>query len=233
MILAFDTSSALTSVALVESGAVIATAEHLDARRHAEVTAPLLAQVLGEVPDARMRVRRIACGVGPGPYTGLRVGISTAIAVGLAWEVPVVGLCSLDAVAEQALAGTAEVGGPSGRFAVSIDARRSEAYWAEYDADGARISGPLVTKLVELDVLMAREPGLNMVGPADTYPHAMWVARRVERLLTAGVELSDVYVELDAHGADGSATARALAGAALLPPSPLYLRRPDAMEPAR
>lgn len=229
MILAFDTSSALTSVALVENGEVIATAEHLDARRHAEVTSPLLAQVLGVVPDARRRVRRIACGVGPGPYTGLRVGISTAIAVGLAWEVPVVGLCSLDALAEQARA----AGGGPGRISVAVDARRSEVYWAEYDPDGARVSGPLVTKLVELDALMAGKPGLHMVGPADTYPHAMWVARRAERLLAEGTSVTRVDVELDIHGADGSATAAALAGVDLLPPSPLYLRRPDAMEPTR
>ena len=92
MILAFDTSSALTSVAVVDGDEVVAEASHLDARRHAEVMSPLLVTVIAGID--RARIDAIACGVGPGPYTGLRVGIATALAVGLAWEIPVHGICS-------------------------------------------------------------------------------------------------------------------------------------------
>lgn len=73
----------------------------------------------------RSSIDTIACGVGPGPYTGLRVGIATALALGAAWEVPVVGLCSLDAIAAAAC-----VDGPTQGFGIAGDVRRHEVYWA-------------------------------------------------------------------------------------------------------
>jgi len=95
-ILAIDTSTALSSIALVDSGAVISMAGHTDARGHVEAIGTLFTQLdldLNSLPDL------IACGVGPGPYTGLRVGIAFAQGLSAAWSVPVVGVCSLDAVA--------------------------------------------------------------------------------------------------------------------------------------
>ena len=138
MILAVDTSSALTSVAVVDGQRVVVEASHLDARRHAEVLAPLLADVVAGIDPAS--IDAIACGVGPGPYTGLRVGIATALAVGVAWQVPVHGICSLDAVAAAALDHVPRADGLS----VALDARRKEVYWARYSADGQRLEGPRV-----------------------------------------------------------------------------------------
>jgi tRNA threonylcarbamoyladenosine biosynthesis protein TsaB len=175
------------------------------------VFAPLLAEVLAEVDPTR--IRAVACGVGPGPYTGLRVGIATALALGAAWDIPVHGLCSLDAVA--AAAQSARPGQP---VAVAVDARRSEVYWAAYAADGLRVAGPRVGPAVEFgaDAVVA-------------LPEAAWVARCVESLLAAGATSNELDVPLDTHGEDSGATADALAGARLLPPRPLYLRRPDAV----
>ena len=101
MILAFDTSTALTSVAVIDAGQVVSERVHLDARRHAEVLAPMLSDVLPGLD--RYGVTAVACGVGPGPYTGLRVGIASALAMGAAWSIPVHGLCSLDALAASVL----------------------------------------------------------------------------------------------------------------------------------
>ena len=210
MILGVDTSSALTSLAVVDAdGSVVITREHLDPRKHAEVIGPLLQEVVRGAP----RPRLIACGVGPGPYTGLRVGIATAQALGAAWDVPVVGLCSLDAVAAATLAER-----PGSAVTVSVDARRSEVYWASYDAEGHRVAGPRVRPSSEVDA-----------DAVIATPHAVWVARRVQALLAEGMQPADVELPLDAHGDDTGATAAALSGFDLLMPRPLYLRRPDAV----
>lgn len=210
MILGIDTSSALTSLAVIDDdGEVVIAREHSDPRRHAEVIGPMLAEVVAGAPRASM----IACGVGPGPYTGLRVGIATALAVGAGWGVPVRGLCSLDAVAAEARAER-----PGRPITVAVDARRSEVYWAKYDAGGRRVEGPRVGPAVEADPDAVTSP-----------PHAVWVARRVQELVRAGRVPSAIDAPLDAHGTDTGATADALAGAELLLPRPLYLRRPDAV----
>lgn len=224
MILAIDTSSSFTSIAAVDGQEVGSFAEHDDPRRHAEIIAPMLRTVLAEVQAQRGTFTAIACGIGPGPYTGLRVGIATAKALGLAWGIPVVGLCSLDAVAEHYVAERA----PRAPFRVAVDARRSEVYWARYDEHGRRQEGPLVGHREDVP-----DDGLAWVGPIGVHPDARWIARRVERLLATGVAMQEVDIELDIHGADGTSTSRALDGVELLPPSPLYLRRPDAQEPTK
>lgn len=248
MILAIDTSSALTSVALVDGTDVIAERTHLDARRHAEVLAPLLQEVLGHVD--RGSVTAVACGVGPGPYTGLRVGIASARAVGLAWDLPVHGICSLDAIAAAAVSGEG-----AGDVCVATDARRREVYWARYAADGRRLAGPLVSHPGDISadlraatwaghgalahaadfghVLASGPPGELGSSSALQYAHAGWIGRRVQALLAAGAVEVATPVRLSVHGGDGSSTSAQLQGVNLLPPMPLYLRRPDAAEPKR
>ena len=241
MILALDTSSALTSVALVDGQDVVIELAHLDARRHAEVMAPLLADVIAGIDHAS--IHAIACGVGPGPYTGLRVGIATALAVGVAWQVPVHGICSLDAVAAAALD---QRPAPDG-LCVALDARRKEVYWARYAADGTRLEGPRVAAPATIDPLLRsglwaghgaeiNSDDFGTVLPVagddasvEGYPRAAWIGRRAWALLSAGVSEATAMVPLDAHGDDSGATAHALDGATLLPPRPLYLRRPDAV----
>jgi tRNA threonylcarbamoyl adenosine modification protein YeaZ len=143
LLLALDTSTPAVTVALStgESRTVVA------ANRHGELLAPLIREVLGD-----RRPGGIVVGLGPGPFTGLRVGIVTARTMGHALGVPVHGACSLDALAT-----------PGG--AVATDARRREVYWAHYDAAGARADGPHVGK--PHDVAHAlREAGVTHVAGA-------------------------------------------------------------------
>lgn len=210
MILAIDTSSALTSVAVVDDdGSAVITREHEDPRRHAELIGPMLDEVVRAIDVSAVDL--VCCGVGPGPYTGLRVGIAAAIALGAAWQVPVHGLCSLDAIAAEMQASQ-----PGRGVAVAVDARRREVYWARYDGAGARVEGPRIAPAGEV-----------ASGTVTSLPQALWVARRVQALVAGGTRAWAGDLPLDRHGDDSGATASALAGAQLLPPTPLYLRRPD------
>ncbi len=240
MILAFDTSSALTSVAMVDAGTIVSERSHLDPRRHAEILAPLFADLRGDA--GRSDISAVACGVGPGPYTGLRVGIATALAVGTAWQCPVVGICSLDAIAMAVIDAAPR---PDG-FGVAVDARRREVYWAWYAGDGSRVEGPRVSPAADIDpglragawaghgaalhshLFGALLAGDDAADPAS-YAHAGWVGRRAHALLGAGMSPVATVTPLDAHGEDTGATSQALVGQDLLPPRPLYLRRPDAV----
>jgi tRNA threonylcarbamoyl adenosine modification protein YeaZ len=101
--------------------------------RHAELLTPAVREVLAEA-GVRMRdLDAVVTGLGPGPFTGLRVGIVTAAALADARDLPVVGVCSLDAVG-------------SGARSVVTDARRKEVHWAVYGPDGARVAGPGVDR---------------------------------------------------------------------------------------
>lgn len=235
VMLAIDTSTAATSVAVLSDGAVVSEAMHIDARRHAEVLAVLIDRVLSEDPSRSIAV--VACGVGPGPYTGLRVGISSARALGLAWGIPVVGVCSLDALAASVADEVAE----RGDFVVATDARRREVYWARFAADGTRLIGPRVQRPLEVaqeirelpwfgeaGVLLGEEPVARW---SQRLPHARDVAMLASRLLDSGATVCEPVTALAAHGTDDGSTSRQMAGQSLLPPLPLYVRRPDAVAP--
>lgn len=232
--LAIDTSSASSSVALLNDGQVVAERQHVDARRHAEVLATLVDEVLaGRRPEA------IAVGVGPGPYTGVRVGVTTAQVLGLAWGVPVHGICSLDALALEA----AQLGMPS-QFAVATDARRREVYWARYAADGRRLTGPFVGAPANID---HSDRSLPWVGEGAVlhrevlapwphtehvqFAHARWIGPVLADALASGEASMQPVSALARHGEDDGSTAQQLAGHRLLAPYPLYVRRPDAAEP--
>jgi tRNA threonylcarbamoyladenosine biosynthesis protein TsaB len=205
VILAIDTSTPITSVAVVDGDDVLARASHDDARGHAEVIGGLVERVLAEAGVARTDM--VLCGVGPGPYTGLRVGISFARALALSWGVPVHGVCSLDAVAF-AIHAKNKAGD---HFAVALDARRREVFWAKYDAAGDRELGPLVQRPSDIDpavrALLWCGPAADLVRPdaaSVQFPDAEWMARLVHHR--------------------GSAV--------LVPALPIYLRQPDATLPA-
>lgn len=202
MLLALDTATPLVTVAVHDGTSVLAEAVAEISMRHGEQVAPLIASVLASAGVDRTALTSVAVGVGPGPFTGLRVGLVTARTLGYALGIPVHGLCSLDALAAQAVADGAVVE----EFLVATDARRKEVYVATYGPDGRRRTGPEVVK--PATVATARP----VVGPGpalypDAFPHpvgptqpsAGWLARCV---------------------VDGLAE--------LLPPEPLYLRRPDA-----
>ena len=105
--------------------------------KHAELLTPAIRAALDDAGVALADVEAVVTGLGPGPFTGLRVGIVTAAALADARGLPVVGVCSLDAVG-------------SGARTVVTDARRKEVYWAAYDAAGARVEGPAVVRPEEL-----------------------------------------------------------------------------------
>lgn len=147
----------------------------------------MLDEVLRElsVDQARPGFEAVLVGVGPGAYTGLRVGVTTGLALGLAWQVPVHGACSLDALAVHALA----TGAVSGPCVVVTDARRRQVFWARYDADGRRLGEPAVCDPDEVptDAPVVRTTPANAAawlglgvldGLITTVPPQPWYLRR-------------------------------------------------------
>lgn len=213
LLLAVDTSGAQVSVALHDGVTPLARRDVADPRRHAEVLAPGIDQVLNETGHLIAEVTDVAVGVGPGPFTGLRVGLVTAEVLGLVLDVPVHGVGSLDALALAAVRSGA-VGGDE-EFCVATDARRREVYWARYRG-ARRLVGPAVTVPVDLP-----RDGLTVVGRGGRlYPDEL--GPQVEPLDVSAADVAELAVAALAGDAGVEA---------LLPPQPLYLRRPDAVEP--
>jgi tRNA threonylcarbamoyl adenosine modification protein YeaZ len=128
-ILAIDTAASRTSVVIIENDEVVFTESRDGAMSHG----PALPELVQAAIKNR-EIDEVLVGMGPGPYTGLRVGITFAQTFAWARNIPVRGFCSLDAIA-------AQVNEPD--FIVAIDARRKEVYWARY-TNGVRVEGPVV-----------------------------------------------------------------------------------------
>lgn len=209
LVLAIDTSTpaVTTGVVSLTPGQPSATVQTLavrvtvNPRAHAEILTPHVLECLTEAELTPADLGAVVVGVGPGPYTGLRVGMATGAAFGDALGIPVYGVCSLDAIA--AAVAAAE------NLLVVTDARRREIYWARYDR-GTRIEGPAVNSPVDVDPspsrLVAGSPShVDLfdlpVTPAET--------PSPEGLVTVAAQAI-------------------LGGAAPEPLEPLYLRRPDA-----
>ncbi|PQP43621.1 tRNA (adenosine(37)-N6)-threonylcarbamoyltransferase complex dimerization subunit type 1 TsaB [Mycolicibacterium austroafricanum] len=143
LVLAIDTATpAVTAGVLrVDGDAVEVLAEQVtvDARAHAERLTPNIVDALADAAVSVDQLDAVVVGCGPGPFTGLRVGMATAAAFGHALGVPVRGVCSLDAIAA----------GSTGDVLVVTDARRREVYWARY-RDGLRVDGPAVNAAVDV-----------------------------------------------------------------------------------
>ena len=130
-----------------QSVTVLAERVTQDARAHGELLTPHILDAVGRAGVTLRDVAAVVCGVGPGPFTGLRAGIVTAAALAHSLDVPAYPVCSLDAIAADAVT---EADSP-GPFLVVTDARRREVYWASYDAAGRRTHGPDVAKPADLD----------------------------------------------------------------------------------
>jgi tRNA threonylcarbamoyladenosine biosynthesis protein TsaB len=211
LVVGFDTATPAVSVALHDGERVVAATLTVDARRHGELLAPMIAKVMADAGVARTDLTGVAVGVGPGPYTGLRVGLMTARVLGAILDIPVYGVCTLDIIAAQA-------GRERQReFLVATDARRKEVYWARYDAAGRRVEGPLVGAAAEI----SGAAGLPVAGDGGAlYPEAFGAV--IEPAHPDARTLCDVVARTLGGSGDGPE---------LLAPQPLYLRRPDAREP--
>jgi tRNA threonylcarbamoyl adenosine modification protein YeaZ len=241
LILAFDTSSNAVTVALIDvfdgpitpppgvrSGDTFATfvdpprtvAERTEvaANRHGELLAPQIDAVLAEGGVTASDLGAVAVGLGPGPFTGLRVGIVSAKAMGDALGIPVYGEPSLDVIGQRLdFAAYDYDNDVEHGFAVMSDARRKQVYWAEYDSHGNRVSA------------------LELAPPSEV---AAAVAGRVTHVGGAGALLyREQFTDFTVIERDPYPTAVELgwmvSGRAVLKkPSddltPLYLRRPDA-----
>jgi tRNA threonylcarbamoyl adenosine modification protein YeaZ len=140
LVLAIDTATPAVTAGVVADGELVAERVTVDPRAHAERITP---NVLGALADAGLSMTdlgAVVVGCGPGPFTGLRVGMATAAAYGHALGIPVYGVCSLDAIGGQT----------TGETLVVTDARRREVYWARY-RDGIRTGGPAVAAPASVD----------------------------------------------------------------------------------
>ena len=153
LLLALDTATPTLVVGVAHWSAghdirVLAERAVPSGNRHAELLTPAIQDVLTDAGITMADLGAVVSGLGPGPYTGLRVGVVTAAALADARGLPVVGVCSLDAIG-------------SGARTVVTDARRKKVYWATYGAGGDRIDGPGVVRPEELD-----RPGPFVGDPA-------------------------------------------------------------------
>jgi tRNA threonylcarbamoyl adenosine modification protein YeaZ len=223
-VLTIDTATAAVTagVVLLEPGSALVLAEQVtvDARKHGEALAPGIEAALAEAGIGAPDVGAVVAGVGPGPFTGLRVGLVTAAAYADALGLPTYAVCTLDALAHGALESLAYES--TGDLLVAADARRREVYWALYTPDGDRVHGPAVD------------------SPADVQA---WLAARSNPPVAATGAGAEVYNEVFGLQTVGSgrpavaalaalAADRVLSGAPSEPLTPLYLRRPDAVEPS-
>lgn len=244
LVLAIDTATPAVTAGVVELPAAgqpveLASRVTVDPRAHVELLAEHVTAALADAGVAMPGLDAIVCGAGPGPFTGLRVGMVTAAALGHALELPVYGVCSLDAIALAAP--------PTGEpLLVATDARRREVYWARYDSGGRcmsssasacagrpgagvphehrrrRTDGPHVQRPAELAARLD-ELGIGHLAGAG--------AKLYAELLPGRPIVPPDHPQVPAMVAAAAADLRS--GRAPEPLTPLYLRRPDAVEPAR
>jgi len=204
MLLAWDTSTDEVTLALVDGGDVLGQRSGGGARRHAEVLAPLISELLVGAGIAGGDLDALVVGVGPGAYTGLRVGLVTAQVLAWTWGVDAVGACSLDAVAVRAV--TEHPDACSHGVRVVADAKRGQVFAATYDASGRRRSGPAVgdpaslcaadVPVVGSAVLRYPQACTGVLPGADSHavPDASWLARGVAEGLIERRGLTPLYL---------------------------------------
>lgn len=214
LVLVVDSSTPAVTAALVEVSAdgvaLRASRCTVDARAHGELLAPQVDAVLADAGARPADLAAIVAGLGPGPFTGLRVGLVTAATMGQVLGVPTYGVCSLDGLAQPPDGG--------GTVLVASDARRREVYWAVYDGAGRRVAGPDVAAPA-----VAAERARDLAATVAVGDGA----HRYADVL--GLPVRDEPRYPDPLALAGLAAARIRAGGPGEPLTPLYLRRPDAV----
>jgi len=213
-ILAIDTSFEACSAALLDGGRVLWAETKIIGRGHSEILPPMIARALSETGLSVFNLDRIGVVIGPGAFAGVRVGLAFARGLCLGTGVRAVGVTSL-----KALAASCE---PKGLIAPVFDARRGQVYAALYDEALRERIEPFVASPEEAARRLSAAGGANLVlagsGAGLVAPH---VAAAVSILEKAVI--------------DPAALARLAAAAPepSSPPSPLYLRPPDAAPSSR
>lgn len=252
LVLAIDTSTPQVTTGIVSLPDVNVAADtdtlvsrtHLDARAHNEVLVPLIVECLDAAGVARADLDAVVVGCGPGPFTGLRVGMVTGAAFADALGIPVFGVCSLDSMAAVDEGGSSVDGSVDSM--VVTDARRREVYAARYSG-GSRVWGPAVLKAA--DVPEESRPGTGVGVPAlirGSVTHATQVAEAFGSAdagagagADAGIAVEEAYptpaglvrAALDEIRTVSETETAPGATAEPAPLVPLYLRRPDAVPP--
>lgn len=199
MILAIDTSVGI-SVSIHDGTETVYEFTSNEHGVQGELTAQFIANAISAADITSRNITDVVVGVGPGPFTGLRVGIASALAIAHALDIPVHGYCSLDAVGCFSI----------GNVLIVSDARRKELYWAQY-RDGVRVSGPHVNTPSDIIALATFE---TAIGPA---------AQKYSELISGDIQqiqagkLADLFTQ-------GKGQVHEVV--------PMYLRKPDAVEPS-
>jgi tRNA threonylcarbamoyladenosine biosynthesis protein TsaB len=208
LVLGLDTCLSSCSVAVLDGARVVASAREVMARGHQERLAPMARDVMAQAGLAFDRLDRIAVTVGPGSFTGLRVGIAFAKGLALALGKPAVGIGTLEALAAEA----------SGLVFPAIDARRGQLYLQAFE-DGRALMAP--------DALSAEVAAARLAELSQGRPFT---------LVGSGAALLADFAPsatvIPAEGADARHVARLAASRTPGPLKPLYLRAPDAKLPA-
>ncbi len=207
--LVVETSTASVTAAVAEVAAdgtaLRATRSRVDSKAHGELLAPQVREVLDAAGIRARDLAAVVAGLGPGPFTGLRVGLVTAAALSQTLDIPAYGVCSLDGLGF----------GLTGTVLAATDARRREIYWARY-RDGVRLAGPAVTRPDALSPDAEYAVGEG----AHRYAEVLGLPVRDEPRYPAPLALAVLAAD------------RMLAGRPSEPLTPLYLRRPDAALPS-
>lgn len=214
LLLAVDTSSDVVSAAVVDvadAGACpVAQRDARASNRHGELLAALIEELLPESGVAPSSLAAVAAGLGPGPFTGLRVGVMTAASFADALGIPVYGVCSLDAIA-----GSRARPGP---FLVCTDARRKQVYWARYDERGRRVDGPDLARPDDLAERLRDDVSVVVGAGAVLYAQEFAAYTVVDGYPTAAGVIA-LVADRVRHGDPSDVL------------EPMYLRRPDARPP--
>jgi tRNA threonylcarbamoyladenosine biosynthesis protein TsaB len=220
-LLAIETATRLVGCALWDEGGPVAASLLVAGQRHVEVLVPAIGTLCRQAGISVADLDAVAVDIGPGLFTGLRVGLATATTIATARNIPAVGVTSLEALAHPH-------GRRPGRLAAVVDARRGEVYWALFEGDGRRLKelrAPSVASPQDAaheigDVLAVGDgavrykeifeaAGSEVAGPGDMWPSPLAVA------------------ELGMERIAGTPSVPGAAFEAGALPAPLYLRQAD------
>lgn len=212
-VLVIDTALGVCAAALTDHGDVVARRVEVMARGHQERLAPLVRDMMAEAGADFAGLDRIGVTVGPGSFTGLRVGLAFALGLGAALDRPVIGVSTLDAMA-------ASAPDTQGLTAAVIDARRGQVY-ARLFQDGRPLTPPEALTAAEVAARVIQRGGRGLlVGDGAA-------------LVAEGLVTPADILPLNAPDIAAVARLAARADPAAHPPRPLYLRAPDATPPSR